>query len=102
MRTLVLFVLCLGASACSQAGSQPERSSVTDPITLAVVNARVWTGDRAAPWAEALAVSGERLVAVGTNAEIRRSASAVTPIDAGGRLVLQQTIDLARTGVLPA
>ena len=44
---------------------------MSDPITLAVVNARVWTGDRAAPWAEALAVSGERVVAVGTNGAAR-------------------------------
>ena len=89
----ILVILCLGASACSRADSRPERSPVADPITLAVVNARVWTGDRAAPWAEALAVSGERLVAVGTNAEIRQVASAVTPIDAAGRLVLPGFID---------
>jgi len=66
MRVYILLVFLLGAAACSRADSQPERRSMSDPITLAVVNARVWTGDRAAPWAEALAVSGERLVAVGT------------------------------------
>ena len=93
MRTLVLFILCLGASACSRADSQRERRPVTDPITLAVVNARVWTGDRDAPWAEALAVSGERLAAVGTTADVRQLAPAVTPIDAGGRLVLPGFID---------
>jgi hypothetical protein len=57
---------------------------MSGPITLAVVNARLWTGDQAAPWAEALAVSGERLIAVGTNADIRRLASTVTPIEADG------------------
>ena len=66
---------------------------MSDPITLAVVNARVWTGDRAGPWAEALAVSGERLVAVGTNADVRELAMGLTPIDAGGRLVLPGFID---------
>jgi predicted amidohydrolase YtcJ len=66
---------------------------MSGPITLAVVNARLWTGDQAAPWAEALAVSGERLIAVGTNADIRGLASTVTPIDAGGRLVLPGFID---------
>src|SRR4029450_570242 len=93
MRTLVLFILCLGASACSRADSQRERRPVTDPITLAVVNARVWTGDRDAPWAEALAVSGERLVAVGTSDDVRRLATGVTPVDAGGRLVVPGFID---------
>jgi predicted amidohydrolase YtcJ len=66
---------------------------MSDPITLAVVNARVWTGDRAAPWAEALAVSGERLVAVGTNAEVGELGPAAASIDAGGRLVLPGFID---------
>ena len=66
---------------------------MSDPITLAVVNARVWTGDRAAPWAEALAVSGERLAAVGTSDDVRRLATAVAPIDAGGRLVVPGFID---------
>jgi predicted amidohydrolase YtcJ len=93
MRAFILFILCLGASACSRAASQPERGPVSDPIGLAVVNARVWTGDSAAPWAEALAVSGGRLAAVGTNDEVRRLAFGVTPIDAGGRLVLPGFID---------
>jgi predicted amidohydrolase YtcJ len=64
-----------------------------NPISLAVVNARVWTGDRAAPWAEALAVSGDELAAVGTNEDIRRVATGVTPIDAVGRLVVPGFID---------
>jgi predicted amidohydrolase YtcJ len=66
---------------------------MSGPITLAVVNARVWTGDSALPWAEALAVSGDKLAAVGTNADVRKVAGSVTPIDAGGRLVLPGFID---------
>jgi predicted amidohydrolase YtcJ len=57
------------------------------------VNARVWTGDSALPWAEGLAVSGEQTAAVGSNDDIRRLAGSVTPIDAGGRLVLPGFID---------
>jgi predicted amidohydrolase YtcJ len=73
--------------------STPQPNSTPGAITLAVVNARVWTGDRAAPWAEALAVSGDKLAAVGTNDDVRKLAGAVTPIDAGGRLVLPGFID---------
>jgi predicted amidohydrolase YtcJ len=73
--------------------STPQPTSGSGPITLAVVNARVWSGDRAAPWAEALVVSGGQLAAVGTNDEVRKLAGAVTPIDAGGRLVLPGFID---------
>ena len=63
------------------------------PITLAIVNARVWTGDRAAPWAEAIAANGEWIEAVGTSDEIRKLAVNVAPIDAGGRLVVPGFID---------
>jgi predicted amidohydrolase YtcJ len=93
MRVSALLVLWLCASACSRAGSQPESTPVSGPVTVAVVNARVWTGDSALPWAEALAVSGDKLAAVGTNAEVRKLAGGVTPIDAGGRLVLPGFID---------
>lgn len=87
----ILLLLCLGACACSRA--DPQSMPVSGPITLALVNARVWTGDRAIPWAQALAASGDRLVAVGTNDDVRRLAGAVAPIDAGGRLVLPGFID---------
>jgi predicted amidohydrolase YtcJ len=36
------------------------------------INGQVWTGDPARPWAEALAVRGDLIVAVGTTAEVRR------------------------------
>jgi predicted amidohydrolase YtcJ len=63
------------------------------PISLAIVNARVWTGDAAAPWAEAIAATGEQIVAVGTTADIKTRSGRVAPIDAGGRLVLPGFID---------
>ncbi len=68
--------------------------SVKDaPITLAVVNARVWTGDARRPWADAIAVRGDRIAAVGSSAEIRKLARDVTPIDAKGQMVVPGFID---------
>jgi predicted amidohydrolase YtcJ len=93
MRRFAILILWVGAFWCSRTDATHPAVQMPGPITLAVVNARVWTGDRAAPWAEALAASGERLVAVGTNSDVRQVASAVTPIDAGGRLVLPGFID---------
>ena len=59
-----------------------------------LINARIWTGDSARPRAEALAVRGERLLAVGANAEATRFRSATTRVvDAGGRLVTPGFID---------
>jgi predicted amidohydrolase YtcJ len=62
-------------------------------VTLAVVNARIWTGDTSRPWAEALAASGEQLTVVGTNDEVRKGAGGVQPIDGGGRLLVPGFID---------
>ncbi|HZH33623.1 MAG TPA: amidohydrolase, partial [Pyrinomonadaceae bacterium] len=56
---------------------------------LILVNARVRTMDSAKPRAEALAVIGNRIVAVGSNVEIRQFSGTNTKIvDAGGKLVL--------------
>ncbi len=61
---------------------------------LIVRNARIWTGDSARPRAYALAARGERLIAVGSDAEMERHRSARTRvIDAGGRFVTPGFID---------
>jgi predicted amidohydrolase YtcJ len=64
-----------------------------DEISLAVVNARVWTGDSTRPWADGLAVAGERIAAVGSSAEIRKRAGTARIIDAGGQMVVPGFID---------
>ena len=61
---------------------------------LIVRNARIWTGDSTRPRAEALAVRGERLLAVGTNAQAEAHRGARTRvIDAGGRFMTPGFID---------
>jgi predicted amidohydrolase YtcJ len=80
------------ASSCSP-NSQAPPASEAGAITLAIVNARVWTGDRTAPWAEAMAARGEVIAAVGASDEIRRLAANLVPIDAGGRLLVPGFID---------
>lgn len=57
-------VTLMSASSCSKHQPGP------DPATLAVTGARIWTGNPEQPWAEALAVQGERIVAVGSDSEI--------------------------------
>lgn len=44
------------------------------------VNGKIWTGDEARPGAEALAVSGDRILAVGSTKEVRALADAGTAI----------------------
>jgi hypothetical protein len=62
-------------------------------VTLAIVNARVWTGNPARPWADAIAVSGERLAAVGSSAEVRKLAGNAETIDAQGQFLVPGFID---------
>jgi predicted amidohydrolase YtcJ len=45
---------------------------------LIVIGARAWTGDADEPWAEAVAVRGDRIIAVGSAAAIRRHRGAGT------------------------
>jgi predicted amidohydrolase YtcJ len=60
---------------------------------MAVVNAKIWTGDESQPWAEALAANGEQIVAVGSNDQIRQIGEAQRLVDAGGQLVVPGFID---------
>lgn len=63
-------------------------------MTLAIVNGAVWTADSTKPWAEAIAVSGDRIAAVGSSADIRRLVGSSTRvIDANGRMVVPGFID---------
>ena len=68
---LLMTLAPLAASAQEPAGG--------DSVSLVVVNARVWTGDARRPWADAVAVRGERIAAVGSSAEVRKMAGAGTP-----------------------
>ena len=56
---------------------------------LLISNAKVWTGDASRPWAQAVAVLGDRIVAVGKDAELERWKGPKTQIiDAGSHLLL--------------
>lgn len=71
-----------------------EKSSQTAPADLALVNGRVWTGNKTQPWAEAIASRSERILAVGSNDEIKKLISSKTRvIDLQGRLALPGFID---------
>ena len=80
----------VGAPASDRArpgAGDPADARSESTVTLAVLNAKVWTGDPAHPWAEALAAAGDRLVAVGTNDDVKSRADGPKVIDARGRVV---------------
>jgi len=85
------FALALAAACKGEA--PPASNARSDAPTVAIVNARVWTGDSAAPWAEAVAMNEDRILAVGTTADIRALAGTAEVIDANGGLVTPGFID---------
>ena len=59
-----------------------------------VRNARIWTGDSVRPSAQAVAIRGERIIAVGSNADAdARRVARTRVIDAGGRFITPGFID---------
>lgn len=78
MRKGLLLLAVLGTAAC--------RSRTPD---LILTNGRVFTADGARPWAEAVAIRGERIANVGNTAEVRALAGPQTRvIDLRGRVVV--------------
>jgi predicted amidohydrolase YtcJ len=88
---------CLAALALAACGEQPGPAATpapSDGADLVIRNARIWTGVADAPWASALAISGDRIVAVGGDAEINALVGTVTEvIDSPVGLVLPGFID---------
>src|SRR5215472_2181241 len=77
---ILVYLLLLGASAWAQGRPAAD---------LIVTHANIYTVDRQHPRAEAVAVIGERIVAVGSRAEIDSWRGAATRvIDAHGKLLL--------------
>ena len=87
-RTWILLVFLAGAALL------PACTRVRAMADLALLGGSVWTGDSGRPWAEAVAVRGERIVAVGTSKDIRRLVGRDSRvIDLGGALVVPGFID---------
>ena len=81
MAFLLVSLFAVPASAASEAPLQPADVIIT--------KARIYTVNPKQAWAEAIAVRGDKIIAVGGKAEISAySGSATRVIDAGGRLVL--------------
>ena len=83
----VLVALCIGpALVGAQSSPRPAPRGAPD---LVLTGGKVFTADSLRPWAEAVAIRGARVVAVGTSAEVRRLARRTTrEIALGGRVVI--------------
>lgn len=78
MRRVATTALCLAA------WTAPGHLAAQAPADL-VVYGRIWTGDRAHPWAQALAARGAIIVSVGTRASVSRLVGPGTRVLDNGR-----------------
>jgi predicted amidohydrolase YtcJ len=86
---LQVLALMLGASLLSHA-----QSAKAVPAETIVLHGRVYTENTKQPWAQAVAIRGAKIVAVGSDAEIEKMRGTGTKvIDAGGKLVLPGFVD---------
>ncbi|MCC7055257.1 MAG: amidohydrolase [Gemmatimonadaceae bacterium] len=88
-----LVAACLAVATPVILVSCASFSSLGPRPVLAVVNARIWTGVEARPWAEALAVdSAGRITAIGSSRMVGQL-GAGTVIDAKGQMVVPGFVD---------
>lgn len=81
-------LLCGLAWVCA-----PSLARDLDAETVLLTNARVFTGVPDAPWAEALAYRGDRLVYVGSKQDAPKPGKSVRAIDLHGAFVMPGLID---------
>jgi hypothetical protein len=79
---LVSVIVCslLGASVISATQGQRRR------VSLVLTNGRIFTADARAPFTEAVAIDGERIIATGTSREIAARYEGQRTVDLGGKL----------------
>lgn len=70
-------------------GSAATPAFATATADTILTNARIYTVEKARPWAQSVAIKDGKILAVGSNAEINRVKGSTTRVvDMGGRLVL--------------
>lgn len=90
VKSAMLFVLVILVLVPAAAGIQQP----LQPADLVLTNGKVVTVDDRLPQAEAIAVRGDRIVAIGASADIRRLVAPATEvIDLSGRLVIPGFIE---------
>lgn len=93
-RTVLAGIASAGASLLGSKSEAEQAQAMDQTADTVVFNARVTTNDRTRPTASALAISGERIVGVGSDAEIMAFAGPTTKrIDANGRRIIPGLID---------
>ena len=90
------FLIGTGASVLAGLLGAPAnavRRGSVDWATVIYRNARVWTGIRSMPWSDAIALSGNRIGALGERASTSIATRKTRTIDLGGALIVPGMMD---------
>ena len=77
-----LLAVTLAVPACNPGGASQSQSADL------VIYGRVWTGDSARPWAQALAVSGDTVAGVGDSSQLAKSVGPRTRVLGNGKAMV--------------
>src|SRR5688572_14922303 len=85
--SIIVFFTSIHSMGDLRAGEKPEAATIA-------VRGRIWTANPQQPWAEAIAILGDRIVAVGSVRDIEKFVTSETEaIHAGDGLVVPGLID---------
>ncbi|HET6584397.1 MAG TPA: amidohydrolase [Nannocystaceae bacterium] len=80
--------------ACASANNRSSRPAGARAATLVLTNGVVWTGDAKQPRAQAIAIAGDTIVALGDDRDVRALAAADTPVlDLAGGMAVPGLVD---------
>ncbi len=93
-RITIATLAVVSLSACSKDSTESPGTVETAFADTVIVSARVYTVEDAMPWAESIAIDGDRIAAIGSNDD---TAALIGPetriIDARGRFVMPGFVD---------
>ena len=87
METRFACLLLSLVSACTACRFTPSFGSASGPADM-MVYGRVWTGDSATPWAQAVAVAGDSILAVGDSSALARLIESGTRVIRNGKAMV--------------
>jgi len=92
LRVFSLPLVLAGLAGILRFGMNRQISASAPPASL-VIYGRIWTGDSARPWAQALAVSGEKIAAVGDSASVSSFVGKATRVIDNAAMVVPGFMD---------
>jgi predicted amidohydrolase YtcJ len=91
---VLAFAIVLALALSATASAENAQETKAQPVDTILLHGKVYTVNAKQDWAQAVAIRGEKIVAVGDDAEIEELRGPRTKvIDAGGKLVLPGFVD---------